>query len=209
MPTHGTSGSRINVGEPTPRQPSVTCEAHVGHPGCAVTPDRPEQPKWKRLESGTTLVSQRLKKRTYDASRRFGVGLTLSSTSRIRKKSSSSSRQPDQRRCQGFDRSVTAISVACRYLNGRSDRPAMLARGARSAIAPIPAAGAGTVFDVRSFGTAGDGKTIDSPAINRAIEAAGAKGGTVYVPAGTYACFTSPEERRDTLRRPGRHDPCS
>jgi hypothetical protein len=87
------------------------------------TPDRPEQPKWKRLESGTTLVSQRLKKRTYDASRRFGVGLTLSSTSRIRKKSSSSSRQPDQRRCQGFDRSVTAISVACRYLNGRSDRP--------------------------------------------------------------------------------------
>ena len=68
--------------------------------------------------------------------------------------------------------------------------PAMLARGARSAIAPIPSAGAGTVFDVRSFGAAGDGKTIDSPAINRAIEAAGAKGGTVYIPAGIYACYS-------------------
>ena len=68
--------------------------------------------------------------------------------------------------------------------------PAMLSRGARSAIAPMPGAGAGTVFDVRSFGAAGDGKTIDSPAINRAIEAAGVKGGTVYVPAGTYACYS-------------------
>jgi polygalacturonase len=68
--------------------------------------------------------------------------------------------------------------------------PAMLARGARSAIAPIPAAGAGTIFNVRSFGAAGDGKTIDSPAINLAMEAAGAQGGTVYVPAGTYACYS-------------------
>jgi polygalacturonase len=68
--------------------------------------------------------------------------------------------------------------------------PAMLARGARSAIAQIPAAAAGTVFDVRSFGATGDGKTIDSPAINLAIEAAGAQGGTVYVPAGTYACYS-------------------
>src|SRR6266446_6821768 len=68
--------------------------------------------------------------------------------------------------------------------------PAMLSRGARSAIAPLPGAGTGIVFDVRSFGAVGDGKTIDSPAINRAIEAAGAKGGTVYVPAGTYACYS-------------------
>src|SRR5215831_1819018 len=68
--------------------------------------------------------------------------------------------------------------------------PAMLSRGARSATAPLPGAGADTVFDVRSFGAVGDGKTIDSPAINRAIAAAGAKGGTVYVPAGTYACYS-------------------
>lgn len=68
--------------------------------------------------------------------------------------------------------------------------PAMLRQGARSAIAPIASAGAGTVFDVRSFGAVGDGKTIVSPAINRAIEAAGAKGGTMYLPAGTYACYS-------------------
>jgi polygalacturonase len=68
--------------------------------------------------------------------------------------------------------------------------PAMLTRDAWSAMGPISAAGAGTIFDVRSFGAAGDGKTIDSPAINLAIEAAGAQGGTVYVPAGTYACYS-------------------
>src|SRR5215472_745386 len=68
--------------------------------------------------------------------------------------------------------------------------PAMLSRGARSAIAPLPGAQTGTVFDVRSFGAVGDGKNMDSPAINRAIAAAGAKGGTVYVPAGTYLCYS-------------------
>jgi len=47
------------------------------------------------------------------------------------------------------------------------------------------------VFDVRTFGTVGDGKAIDSPAINAAILAAeAAGGGTVYVPAGTYMCFS-------------------
>jgi len=44
-----------------------------------------------------------------------------------------------------------------------------------------------TAFNVRSFGATGDGKTLDSPAIDRAIQAAAAAGGgTVYVPAGTY-----------------------
>lgn len=42
-------------------------------------------------------------------------------------------------------------------------------------------------FDVRSFGATGDGKAVDSPAINRAIDAASAAGGgTVRFPAGTY-----------------------
>ncbi|QHN04962.1 glycoside hydrolase family 28 protein [Granulicella sp. WH15] len=46
-------------------------------------------------------------------------------------------------------------------------------------------------FNVRSFGAVGDGSTIDSPAINRAIEAAAAAGGgTVHFPAGTYASYT-------------------
>jgi hypothetical protein len=42
-------------------------------------------------------------------------------------------------------------------------------------------------YNVRAFGAVGDAKTLDSPAINRAIEAcAKAGGGTVFVPAGTY-----------------------
>ena len=46
-------------------------------------------------------------------------------------------------------------------------------------------------FDVRQFGATGDGKTLDTPAVNRAIAAAAAAGGgTVYFPAGTYACHS-------------------
>jgi len=45
---------------------------------------------------------------------------------------------------------------------------------------------AGT-FNVKTYGAKGDGITIDSPAINRAITAANAAGGgTVLFPAGTY-----------------------
>lgn len=50
---------------------------------------------------------------------------------------------------------------------------------------------AGGQYDVRAFGATGDGKTIDTPAVNRAIEAAAAAGGgTVRFPAGTYACYS-------------------
>ena len=42
-------------------------------------------------------------------------------------------------------------------------------------------------FDVRTHGAKGDGTTLDSPAIDKAISAAAAVGGgTVLVPAGTY-----------------------
>ena len=45
--------------------------------------------------------------------------------------------------------------------------------------------------DVRKFGAAGDGKTLDTAAINRAIdEAANSGGGTVYFPAGNYLCYS-------------------
>jgi polygalacturonase len=48
-----------------------------------------------------------------------------------------------------------------------------------------------TWFDVRHYGSAGDGRTIDTPAINRAIEAAGeAGGGTVVLPGGKYLCYS-------------------
>jgi polygalacturonase len=56
-----------------------------------------------------------------------------------------------------------------------------------------PSSGAGTplTFDVRTFGATGDGKTVDSPAINKAIEAAEAAGGGMVVfPAGVYMSFS-------------------
>ncbi len=46
-------------------------------------------------------------------------------------------------------------------------------------------------FNVRNFGATGDGTSIDSPAINAAIDAAAnSGGGTVVFPAGTYASYS-------------------
>ena len=46
-------------------------------------------------------------------------------------------------------------------------------------------------FNVREFGATGDGKTLDSLSINKAIAAAAAVGGgTVHLPAGTYLCHS-------------------
>jgi polygalacturonase len=59
----------------------------------------------------------------------------------------------------------------------------VLARGQQM----IPTAQAVDVYDVRSFGAKGDGRTLDTQAINKAIEeAAAAGGGTVRLPAGNY-----------------------
>jgi polygalacturonase len=47
------------------------------------------------------------------------------------------------------------------------------------------------LFDIRSYGAVGDGKTVDTPAINKAIDAAAAVGGgTVFVPPGVWLCFS-------------------
>lgn len=46
-------------------------------------------------------------------------------------------------------------------------------------------------FSVRDYGAMGDGKTLDTDAVNRTIEAAAAAGGGVVVfPAGKYLCFS-------------------
>ena len=45
----------------------------------------------------------------------------------------------------------------------------------------------GSYYNVKDFGAKGDGKNLDSKAINLAIETASeAGGGTCYFPAGTY-----------------------
>ncbi len=54
-----------------------------------------------------------------------------------------------------------------------------------------PGLGAADFYNVRTYGAAGDGKALDSPAIDKAIAAAAeAGGGTVLVPAGKYLCGT-------------------
>jgi len=62
------------------------------------------------------------------------------------------------------------------------------------------ASGAGDRFSVRDYGASGDGRTLDTPAINAAIEAADqAGGGTVVLPAGDYLCYSIRLRSRITL----------
>ncbi len=71
--------------------------------------------------------------------------------------------------------------------------------GMASAALPALASAAGkdkpavpdALFNVRQYGALGDGKTLDTDAVNRAIAAAAAAGGgTVLFPAGIYLCFS-------------------
>jgi polygalacturonase len=67
--------------------------------------------------------------------------------------------------------------------------PAASLAAAQTGAAPTSPTNA--IFDVRSFGATGDGKTLDTPAINRAIDAAvAAGGGVILFPAGQYLCFS-------------------
>lgn len=61
-----------------------------------------------------------------------------------------------------------------------------------AAVTAIATLGASPLdFNVRDFGAVGDGETVDTPAINQAIQAAAdAGGGTVEFPAGTYLSFS-------------------
>lgn len=53
---------------------------------------------------------------------------------------------------------------------------------------PTHIAGHGGIFNIRSFGARGDGRTDDTHAIQRAIDAASIHGGQVFVPAGRWLC---------------------
>ena len=64
---------------------------------------------------------------------------------------------------------------------------------------PPPAAN--STYDIRTFGATGDGKTLDTAALNRALDTASrAGGGTVRVPAGTYRCFSIHLQSHVTLQ---------
>jgi len=54
-----------------------------------------------------------------------------------------------------------------------------------------PATAAAGNFEVRAFGATGDGKTLDTAAVNKAIDAAAAAGGgTVVFPSGNYLSYS-------------------
>jgi polygalacturonase len=75
-------------------------------------------------------------------------------------------------------------------ISGASLAGAALHSRPAAAQTTAPAPNAGT-FNVRFFGATGDGKTVDTPAINRALEAAAAAGGgTVHFSAGNYLCYS-------------------
>ena len=60
-----------------------------------------------------------------------------------------------------------------------------------AAVPGVAKDGLASVFDVRTYGAVGDGKTLDTAAINAAIEAAAAAGGgTVYFPGGVWLSFS-------------------
>src|SRR5437868_5293387 len=70
---------------------------------------------------------------------------------------------------------------------------------------PAMARQASGIFDVRSFGAAGDGRGVDSGAINKAVDAAAAAGGGIVVlPAGRYLSFSIRLKSHVTLQfQPG------
>lgn len=55
-------------------------------------------------------------------------------------------------------------------------------------------------LNVKDLGAMGDGKHIDSPAINAALRQASANGDTIVFPAGTYLCYSIHLQSNVTLR---------
>lgn len=89
-----------------------------------------------------------------------------------------------------FRRWSATVLLSCLLFAGlviESSSTAAIAQS-RAAEKPNPA---GFGFNIKEFGAKGDGKALDSLAINKAIDAAAEKGGgTVYFPAGTYRSFS-------------------
>jgi polygalacturonase len=63
----------------------------------------------------------------------------------------------------------------------------LFSAGSRTTLSVVVRAPELSTYNVKTFGATGDGKTVDTPSINKAIDAAAAAGGgTVYFPAGNY-----------------------
>lgn len=75
-------------------------------------------------------------------------------------------------------------------ISGSAQRKAKIAAESPApAVAPVAVEPWVSLYNIRLLGAAGDGKMLDSPAINAAIEkCAAAGGGTVFFPAGDYLC---------------------
>ena len=69
-------------------------------------------------------------------------------------------------------------------------------------LAQVTASGVGDgVYAVNRFGAKGDGRTLDTPAVNAAIEAAAnAGGGLVVLPPGAYLCYSIRLKNNVTLQ---------
>jgi polygalacturonase len=81
---------------------------------------------------------------------------------------------------------LTVAGGAATTILNPSKATAQASRAASVATATKP-----IYFDVRAYGAKGDGTSIDTPAINAAIDAAASSGGgTVIFPAGVYACYS-------------------
>jgi len=80
---------------------------------------------------------------------------------------------------------LSPLALASTAIGYTALEPRAEAQGHKAPVSSAPS------FNVRNFGATGDGKTVDTPTINKAIEAvAAAGGGTLIFPAGTYICFT-------------------
>jgi len=81
---------------------------------------------------------------------------------------------------------ILLITVSCLAVDGLS----VWAQKTTRTKAPQPQSAkpaTGEFFNVKVFGASGDGKTLDTPTINKTIDAAAvAGGGTVFFPAGSY-----------------------